>query len=244
MRAVAAEGVTNIEKPCGSWDMANTEGEPRRLAKPELTKRRCLPFTRKIALPEPSPIPMSFILALAERRSAERFASIDLSDLATWLYYCSTVQSVHSDDRNRQQRFVASFGALHPAHILLGNPDGKWFTYVSGEHALGELAVDANVAFQLRNLAAQLFAAPEATLVSLISDTELAESYYENASGLILRDAGVLLGHGALVAAAIGIGFRILGSTGGPLLEKMVCDLPFRAMATGLAWIGGRKYVT
>ena len=224
--------------------MANTEEEPTRLAKPGRTKRRPLPVVRKIALPEPFPLATSFILALAERRSAERFAPINLSDLATWLYYCSSVQSVHSDDRNRQQRFVGSFGALHPAHILLGNPDGKWFTYVSDEHVLGELIVDAEVAFELRDKAEQLFAAPEATLVSLISDTELAANYYEKASGLILRDAGVLLGHAALVAAALGIGFRILGSTGGTLLEKIVCDLPFRAMASGLAWIGGRKYVT
>ena len=55
----------------------------------------------------------------------------------------------------------------------------------------------------------------------------------------MLRDGGVLFGHAALVAAALGLGFRILGSTGTPLLERLVRGLPFRPVATGLAWVGG-----
>ena len=50
----------------------------------------------------------------------------------------------------------------------------------------------------------------------------------------MMRDAGVLLGHSALVAAALGLGFRILGSSGSPSSESIVCNLSFRPMATGL----------
>jgi hypothetical protein len=220
--------------------MTNIEEEPSRLAEPRPTKRHCFPVIGKIALPEPGPIAASFILTLARRRSAEEFAAIQLPDLATWLYYCSSIQSVHSEDPNRQRRFVPSFGALHPAHVLLGEPSGKWFTYVSDEHALGEITVHTETALQVRNRALRLFKAPEATLVALVSDLDLTAGYYENVSGLILRDAGVLFGHGALVAAALGISFRILGSAGSSLIVR---ELPFRGVASGLAWIGGRHEV-
>jgi len=84
-------------------------------------------------------------------------------------------------------------------------------------------------------------AAPEATVVALLTNGDLVENYYENASSLILRDSGVLFGHGALVAASLGVSFRILGGTGGLLLEELIPDLPFRPVATGLALIGGRS---
>jgi len=159
-------------------------------------------------------------------------------DLATWLYYTGSVQSVHAVDSNRQRRFVGSFGALHPAHILLGTPHSEWYAYLSEEHALGRLNVNADAAGELRRRAMQLFNAPEAILVALLSDEDLVANYYGNGSTLVLRDAGVLLGHAALVAAAIGIAFRILGFTGSTPLEQLVCDLPFRSKASGLAFVG------
>jgi hypothetical protein len=90
----------------------------------------------------------------------------------------------------------------------------------------------------------QLFGSCEATLVALISDRDLVGSYYANASALILRDASVLLGHAALVAAALGLAFRILGSTGTSSLENVVSNLPFRPMASGLALIGKAEEFT
>ena len=224
--------------------MTNTSEEPIRLDASARKKRCSLPISKKTLLEGPSPIPSSFLFALAERRSAERFSPIPMNDLATWLYYSASIQSVHSDDPNRQRRFVGSFGALHPAHILLGNPDGQWHVYLPEEHALGELRVEAEIASQLRGRAIQHFSSSEATLVALICDLDLVDHYYTNASGLISRDAGVLLGHAALVAAALGTAFRILGSSGTPFLEHLVCNLPFKGMATGLAWIGAKVEIT
>jgi hypothetical protein len=224
--------------------MTNTDEEPIRLNWPLGKKRFPLPVVGKTPLPKPFPIQASFLLALYERRSAEHFVEVPLNDLATWLYYCASVQSVHCGDPNRQRRFVSSFGALHPAHLVLGHPNGKWSTYLPDEHALGDLAVDVAAATNVRTKAMELFGAEKATLLTLISDADLVARYYDNASGLLLRDAGVLLGHASLVAAALGLGFRILGSTGISSLENLVCNLPFRAIATGLAWIGGRDQVT
>jgi hypothetical protein len=224
--------------------MTSTDEGPIRLDGSVWKKRCPLPLVHKIPLAKPSPIPTSFLLALAHRRSAEKFSPIPLNDLATWLYYCASIQSVHVGDPNRQRRFVGSFGALHPAHILLGSPDGRWCAYVPEDHALGDVLVDADAASQLRTESMQLFSSTEATLIALISDGDLVANYYENASGLILRDAGVLLGHAALVAAALGLAFRILGSSGTPSLEHVVRNLPFRPVASGLAWIGGIGQLT
>jgi hypothetical protein len=221
-----------------------TDQEPIRLNGSTSAKRLSLPVVHKTPLPRPSSIPTSFLLALTDRRSAERFVSIPLPDLATWLYYCASVQSVRSEDPNRQRRFVASMGALHPAHIILGSPSGRWSAYLPEEHALGDLVVDAEAASQLRGKAMQLFGTSEATLVALISDRDLVRHYYANASALMLRDASVLLGHAALVAAALGLAFRILGSSGTPSLERIVLDLPFQPMAAGLAWIGKKWEIT
>jgi len=84
-----------------------------------------------------------------------------------------------------------------------------------------------------------MFQAKDATLVALIGDLDLASHYYQHPLPLMLRDVGVLFGHAALVAAALGLSFRILGITGNTLVERLVMDLPFRSAAPGLAWIGG-----
>jgi hypothetical protein len=67
--------------------MTITDEEPIRLDGSVWSKRIPLPVTRKTPLPKPAPIRTSFLLALAERRSAEHFMPIPVSDLATWLYY-------------------------------------------------------------------------------------------------------------------------------------------------------------
>jgi len=159
--------------------------------------------------------------------------------LATWLHYTTSVQAINAEDPNRQRRYVASFGALHPAHILLGNPDGSWYAYVPGKHVLGDLETDPATSEALRTKAQECFQAQDATLVVLLADLDLAAHYYLNPLSLLLRDGGVLFGHAALVAASLGLEFRILGRTGTPLVERLVQDLPFRPVATGLAWVGG-----
>lgn len=161
--------------------------------------------------------------------------------LATWLHYTTSVQAINAEDPNRRRRYVASFGALHPAHILLGSPNGSWNAYVPGKHVLGDLETDPATAEALRTKAQECFQARDATLVVLLADLDLAAHYYLNPLSLLLRDGGVLFGHAALVAASLGLEFRILGRTGTPLVERLVRDLPFRPLATGLAWIGGGR---
>jgi hypothetical protein len=220
--------------------MESIEAEPIKREAPGPYRRSQLRLLRERPLPPPSRIRGSFLAALAERRSAEVFRPIATHELSTWLHYTASIQAVHVQDPNRQQRFVGSFGALHPTHIVLGQSDETWRAYVPAEHVLGDIRVDPFAAAMLRTKARQYFPAEDATLIVLVTDADLANHYYLNPQSLMLRDAGVLLGHAALVAAALGLGFRILGGTGTPLIEKLIPDLPFTPAATGLAWLGGR----
>jgi hypothetical protein len=223
--------------------MASIEDEPIRLETPRPYFRLPIPVLQETRLPPPIEHQGSFIAALARRRSAEAFTPISTSELANWLHYTTSVQAVNAEDPNRQRRYVASFGALHPANILLGSPNGSWNAYVPERHALGDLEIDPAAAAALRTRAQQCFQAHDATLVALLSDFDFAAHYYLNPLSLLLRDGGVMFGHAALVAASLGLGFRILGSTGTPLVERLVRSLPFRPVATGLAWVGGAPVV-
>lgn len=220
--------------------MESTEAEPIKRESPGPYRRSQLRLLRETPLPPPSQIRGSLLAALAGRRSAELFTPIPVHDLSTWLHYTASIQAMNAQDPNRQQRFVGSFGALHPTHIVLGRSDDTWTAYVPSGHVLGDLQVDSLTAAKLRMKAQQYFPAEDATLIVLVSDADLASHYYLNPESLMLRDASVLLGHAALVAAGLGLGFRILGGIGTPLIEKLIPDLPFTPAATGLAWLGGR----
>src|SRR3982074_141598 len=126
--------------------MANIDNQPVRLTPVAPPRRRAVPVMDKIHLEQPENLSRSFADVLVARRSAEKFGEITLNDLSTWLYYLASIQAVQVSDRNRQRRFVGSFGALHPAHILLGMPDHNWFGYLPGEHSVGRLRVNVEVA--------------------------------------------------------------------------------------------------
>ena len=214
---------------------------PIRLSQPQKYSRAGLSTQAKIHLPPPKGISGTFLSALLARRSGEQFAKIPMQSLSTWLHFCCSIQSVNSTDQNRQKRYVASFGGLHAALILLGAPDHTWSVYVPEEHALGKLKVDHTTAQSLRDSAQKHCIAPDATLVLLLSERDLVSAYYTNAQELASRDAGVFLGHGSLVAASLGLSFRILGGSGSPWAEEMLLDEPLKVRAVGMAWLGASE---
>jgi hypothetical protein len=219
--------------------MANISDSTRRRDPPGSYVRQQPPLIGIESLPPPIPISSSLIDALDRRRSAEAFGRIDRTMLSSWLYYVAHSEHVHRDDLNRERRSVASFGALHPVHIVLGEPTGEWSVYIPRHHIIGRVDVNAKAANSLLDFAKTLFKTSDAILVALLADLTLAENYYDSPQELLLRDGGVLYGHAALVASGLELGFRILGETGSPYLEQLLSNLPFTPMAVGLAWIGG-----
>ena len=219
--------------------MANTSEDPIRLKDVRPYKRLTLPILRAVPLPPQLPITCPFDLALDRRRSADLFGPISPVELGTLLKFTAGLQATNLTDSNRQRRFVGSFGALHPAHILIGTRSNGWGVYMPDSHALGVLQVDICASRLLRQEAEACHTGRGAVLLALLADLDLTESYYRNPHQLMLRDGGVLLGHASLVAAAIDLSFRILGTVGGTNVSTLIPGLEFKSSGTGLAWVGG-----
>jgi hypothetical protein len=190
-------------------------------------------------LPPPRGIDRSFLSVLSHRRSATVFSEVSVHDISSWLYFSASCQEIGSPDTNRKRGFASSFGGLQSTHLLLGMSNGTWSLYLPSSHSLAPLENVQEAARDLRAHVMEIFEAPTACIVALVSDTDLAENYYQHPISLQLREAGVLLGHGALVAAALGLQFRILGALGHPWSNRMLGNVDVTLRATGLALLGG-----
>lgn len=217
----------------------NTKDAIRR-PQPGKYERQSLPILSSIQLPTPHMSDCSFATALEKRFSAESFGWPSNEELSDFLNNVSGIRFVDRDDRNRQKRCVASMGALHPAHFLVYRPMAGWQVYIPDEHSLGQLSVNETNSKQLLDLVEEHLPGHRAAVICLLSDCDLAENYYENYAPLLFRDAGVLMGHAALVASAHGLPFRILGRTGTDTAESLVRGVSFRPLATGLALLGSK----
>lgn len=200
-----------------------------------------LPIISSTILPLPSPATGTFTDALARRVSADEFLLPSNQELSDFLNDVFRIRSVNQNDGNRQKRYVASMGALHPAHLLFYLRPKGWYVYLPETHALGELPVFHESSNRIIQLVEEHMPGHGAAVICLLSDCDLVSHYYRNFMPLLFRDAGVLLGHAALVAAAHGLGFRILGRTGTAAAESLVVGLPFRPLATGLALLGANR---
>ncbi len=219
----------------------NTKDAIRR-PQPGKYERRSLPILSSIPLPAPHTSDCSFATALEKRVSAESFGWPTNEELSDFLNAVSGIRFVDRNDHNRQKRCVASMGALHPAHFLVYRPTAGWQVHIPDEHSLGQLSVNETNSKQLLNLVDEHLPGHRAAVICLLSDCDLAENYYEHYAPLLFRDAGVLMGHAALVASAHGLPFRILGRTGTNIAESLIRGVSFRLLATGLALLGSKAF--
>jgi hypothetical protein len=218
--------------------MENTERETLRLEKPGCYRRRSLPYQGIVELPQPTESPFVFSEVLKRRRSGDVFPPLQDAGLSNFLHEVASLQQLGVSDVNRQRRYVASMGALHPAHLLIYRPQKGWFVYLPEHHALGVMTVNHDSAAAVRNMVREHHPSETATLLCLLSDCDLVGNYYEHYVSLLFKDAGVLLGHASLVAAAHNLAFRILGRNGTTAVEGLVPSLPFKTLASGLALLG------
>lgn len=219
----------------------NTKDAIRR-AQPGKYERQSLPILSSITLPTPHKSDCSFATALEKRVSAESFGSPTNEELSDFLNDVSGIRFVDRDERNRQKRCVASMGALHPAHLLVYRPMAGWQVHIPDEHSLGQLSVNKANSKRLLDLVDEHLPGHQAAVICLLSDCDLAENYYEHYAPLLFRDAGVLMGHAALVASAHGLPFRILGRTGTDIAESLIRGVRVRLLATGLALLGSKAF--
>jgi hypothetical protein len=217
----------------------NTDDTVRR-ADPGTYRRLQLPVISSVSLPAPNPSTSTFVEALDRRKSGDYFTPPSLGDLSNFLNDVYRIRATNQSDANRQKRCVPSMGALHPAHLLLCLHEHDWYVYAPEKHSLDRLPIVQESSKTLHQLVEEHSPEHGGVIVCLLSDCDLASNYYDNYLPLLFRDAGVLLGHAALVAAAHDFSFRILGRTGTYVAESLVVGIPFKPLATGLALLGAQ----
>jgi SagB-type dehydrogenase family enzyme len=153
-----------------------------------------------------------------------------------WLS-CKTQKNAESDiGLPLAQRPVPSAGALHPIHVLINQPsDSNWWRYDHDDHSLKSVE-RSNVLSDLRLEAETLVETGDGALLLLVAEPGKSFAKYENATGLIWRDAGVLLGQFSLVSEALGLNFCALGITGAPWASDL--DETDRLAGVGLGILG------
>lgn len=172
------------------------------------------------------------------RRTRRQFGPISQADLSSFFWLsCRTQKNAESDSGlPLAQRPVPSAGALHPIHVLINQPsDSNWWRYDPDDHSLN--AVErSDVLSELRFEADGLVEIGSGILLLLVAEPGKSFTKYEDATGLIWRDAGVLLGQFALVSEALGLNFCALGITGAPWASDL--DESGRLAGVGLGVLG------
>jgi hypothetical protein len=174
------------------------------------------------------------------RRSRRDFGLLTREQLSTILWLsCRTIEKKISDiGIPIERRPVASSGAIHPIHVLIGKADSPWFRYNTDNHTIEELCGSMVPSTNLFTEVTQVLPPGDASILLFVAEPEKVFAKYDNANSLIWRDAGVLLGHLAIVAESLKLNFCPLGITGEPWVSNL--DKQNRLFGVGVALIGAR----
>lgn len=191
-------------------------------------------------LPPPSLLPtVEFADVIAARRSRTDFGRLSQEALSKLLWLSCRVQQTGTRVLGfpLTRRPVSSAGAIHPIHLLIHHPeDHGLLRYVPESHAVVEVAGNTPDVDEIRHTINQIVFATNATILFFVAEPGKTAAKYENAFSLIWRDAGVLLGHLALVAQAVGLHFCAIGKTGDPWASSL--DQEGRLVGVGMALVG------
>ncbi len=214
--------------------------EPRPLPRPQIYSPYIWPNGASIRLAHPVHLPdISFVKAISSRRSKRTFAELADLELGNILWLTCRVQASVESGHGFMltQRPTPSSGAIHPIHILINSPESKtWWRYDAFEHALVEVKGAESALADLRSVASELLPIELATLFFFVAEPGKTASKYKNASSLVWRDAGALLGTLALAAAALELAYCPIGLTGNRWAAKL--DPKGQLAGVGLAALG------
>ncbi|ENR6008785.1 TPA: dehydrogenase [Citrobacter freundii] len=190
--------------------------------------------------PESSELP-SIRSIINSRRTRREFGPLDSYIFSEWLWLVAReLATGHSHfGFPLSQRPAPSAGAIHPIHMVLSLPGSdRWQLYLPDKHALASLSTPN----QTRNLVQrELFPVLDiqsGIVIRLIAEPGKTSAKYEHADSLVWRDAGVLIGHMALVAEALDCNFCPLGITGHEWCASL--KLEDSLAGVGLAILGSR----
>lgn len=180
---------------------------------------------------------------ILSRRTRRTFGPLPREKISQLLWLsCRTVSK--GDERLGfpiTQSPAPSAGAIHPIHLVLGDQNNDWRRYDPDQHRLTSLGLAGNMLAGLRQSIEHVVHPEDGTVLLFIAEPGKTDAKYASGNSLIWRDAGVLIGHMALVAEALQLNFCPLGITGEPWIRKL--DMQRQLAGVGVALIGSRRSV-
>ncbi len=182
-----------------------------------------------------------FASVVESRRTRYSFTALPDEQLAALMNLTCRVKATLAGPLSFPQSYrpAPSAGAIHPIHVVLHRPgDDDLYRYDPNEHGLLQLNTSLDVT-TLRATMHEVIDAPNATLLLFVAEPDMTASKYENATSLVWRDAGVLLGIFSMAAEALSLSFSPMGVTGEPWASRLVPGAPL--FGVGAAMVGGRS---
>lgn len=136
-----------------------------------------------------------------------------------------------------ESRGAPSAGAIHPIHVLVGDPRSRSVErYDSLSHSLQLL--QQQLSEDIIAACTELVPPQSGKLLLFAAEPGKTAAKYDGSASLVWRDAGVLQGSLALVSEALGLNFCLLGMTGEPWISQLSNEGKLRGV--GIALVGSR----
>lgn len=184
------------------------------------------------------------IFSTCMNRVTERiFNKTTRSDISTLLWHCfKTIQTRNEFDVLIKHKPIQSAGGRHPIDIIyISRNDNLWECFLYDDHAHALCLLDTSqeaVASFVHEIS--LILDPQAgDIIWFISQDMKTSTKYTHSESLIWRDAGVALGHMALIAEALDLNFCPLGISGEQEIKELL-NIPPHLSAVGGCIIGKR----
>lgn len=177
------------------------------------------------------------------RRTRRTFGLLSREQLAQFLWLSCRTIAKGDDDLGFPitQRPTPSAGAIHPIHLILGDKNSDWLRYDPDHHGLASLRTTGGVLTELWQAIEQVVDPGAGAALLFVAEPGKIYAKYDSGNSLIWRDAGVLIGHMALVAEALQLNFCPLGITGEPWICRL--DAQRQLVGVGVALLGSRGNV-
>lgn len=195
---------------------------------------------------EKLPVPLRLpAVGLAEvvcsRRTYREFSELPIDGLAAlcWLSLRGYFSEESALGFPVSYRVAPSAGAIHPIHVIVGDKKvNSLRRYDPFAHSLIGVDVSDDVQEGLWRDISEVLDPQAATVLLYAAEFGKTAAKYHASSSLIWRDAGVLIGHMALVAEALSLAFCPLGITGDQWCRQL--DRKGRLAGVGVALVGAR----
>ncbi len=177
---------------------------------------------------------------VTSRRSQRSFGTLTSNQLAYFLWLTCRITTSGTDCLGFPitQRPTPSAGAIHPIHILIENERSVWSRYVPESHGLAQIDQASSLLRDLCRKVREVLDPQLGTTLLFVAEPGKTASKYDYAASLVWRDAGILIGHMALVAESLRLNFCPLGITGEPWASEL--NEQGKLVGVGVALLGSK----